>query len=72
MLHRMGEAVLLDGDLAYAVETFELALTNPLVKAFKVKYPDVTVEYNDLNSTELYNRFIAEIAAGSGTIPISM
>jgi hypothetical protein len=27
MLHRMGEAVLLDGDLAYAVETFELALT---------------------------------------------
>ena len=47
--------------------TTDAALVNPLVQAFKAKYPEVTVEYNDLNSTELYNRFIAEVAAGSGT-----
>ena len=27
----------------------------------------MSVEYTDLNSTELYNRFIAEEAAGQGT-----
>jgi iron(III) transport system substrate-binding protein len=47
--------------------TTDAALVNPLVKAFEAKYPEVTVEYTDLNSTELYNRFIAEIAAGAGT-----
>ena len=47
--------------------TTDAALVNPFVKAFEAKYPGLTVEYNDLNSTELYNRFIAEIAAGAGT-----
>jgi iron(III) transport system substrate-binding protein len=47
--------------------TTDAALVNPLVKAFEAKYPDVKVEYTDLNSTELYNRFIAEMAAGAGT-----
>ena len=27
-------------------------------------YPGIKVEYNDMNSTELYNRFISEQAAG--------
>jgi iron(III) transport system substrate-binding protein len=47
--------------------TTDAALVHPLVKAFEAKYPGVTVEYTDLNSTELYNRFIAEVAAGAGT-----
>ncbi len=32
----------------------------PLIKDFSALYPGVKVEYTDLNSTELYNRFIAE------------
>jgi iron(III) transport system substrate-binding protein len=47
--------------------TTDAAQVSPVVKAFEAKYPGVTVEYNDLNSTELYNRFIAEVAAGAGT-----
>ncbi|MEA2779806.1 MAG: iron(III) transport system substrate-binding protein [Rhodospirillaceae bacterium] len=47
--------------------TTDAALVHPFVKAFEAKYPGVTVEYTDLNSTELYNRFIAELAAGAGT-----
>src|SRR5436305_14063394 len=38
----------------------------PLIRDFNALYPDVKVEYNDMNSTELYNRFIAEVAAGQG------
>jgi iron(III) transport system substrate-binding protein len=38
----------------------------PLVKDFNALYPDVKVEYNDMNSTEMYNRFIAESASGQG------
>src|SRR6476660_6674624 len=38
----------------------------PLIKDFNALYPDVKVEYNDMNSTELYNRFIAEQASGQG------
>jgi iron(III) transport system substrate-binding protein len=37
----------------------------PLIQDFQKLYPGVTVEYSDLNSTELYNRFIAEAASGS-------
>src|SRR5579862_2073322 len=38
----------------------------PLIRDFNAVYPDIKVEYNDMNSTELYNRFIAEVAAGQG------
>jgi iron(III) transport system substrate-binding protein len=37
-----------------------------LLQDFKSLYPFLQVEYNDLNTTELYNRFVAETAAGSG------
>src|SRR5512132_68334 len=47
--------------------TTDAARASPLVKAFEAKYPGISVEYDDLNSTELYNRFISEEAAGSGT-----
>src|SRR5258708_25653623 len=42
----------------------------PLVKDFNALYPDVKVEYNDMNSTELYNRFIAEVASGQGSADV--
>jgi iron(III) transport system substrate-binding protein len=38
----------------------------PLIEDFNKVYPNIKVEYNDMNSTELYNRFIAEQAAGQG------
>jgi iron(III) transport system substrate-binding protein len=47
--------------------TTDAVSANPLVKDFEALYPSVKVEYSDLNSTELYNRFIAESAANNGT-----
>ena len=38
----------------------------PLIKDFNALYPDIKVEYNDMNSTEMYNRYIAEVAANQG------
>ena len=38
----------------------------PLIKDFNALHPDIKVEYNDMNSTEMYNRFIAESASGQG------
>jgi iron(III) transport system substrate-binding protein len=42
----------------------------PLIKDFSALYPNVKVEYNDMNSTEMYNRFIAEVAAGQGSADV--
>lgn len=47
--------------------TTDAVSSNPLVKDFEALYPGIKVEYSDLNSTELYNRFIAEAAANNGT-----
>jgi iron(III) transport system substrate-binding protein len=38
-----------------------------LIREFEATYPGVRVEYADQNSTEIYSRFIAEVAAGQGT-----
>jgi iron(III) transport system substrate-binding protein len=42
----------------------------PLIKDFNALYPGVVVEYNDMNSTEVYNRFISEAAAGGATADV--
>ncbi|TMG97912.1 MAG: ABC transporter substrate-binding protein [Betaproteobacteria bacterium] len=42
----------------------------PLIKDFNALYPNVKVEYNDMNSTEMYNRFIAEAASGQGSADV--
>ena len=42
----------------------------PLVKDFSALYPNIKVEYNDMNSTEMYNRFIAEAASGQGSADV--
>lgn len=47
--------------------TTDAVSATPLVKDFEAMYPGIKVEYSDLNSTELYNRFIAEAAANNGT-----
>jgi iron(III) transport system substrate-binding protein len=39
----------------------------PLIKDFNALYPGISVEYNDMNSTEVYNRYISEVAAGGAT-----
>jgi iron(III) transport system substrate-binding protein len=47
--------------------TTDSKIAEPLLKDFAALYPKIKVEYNDLNSTELYNRFISEVAAGGGS-----
>ena len=44
--------------------------TQPLINDFRAMYPGITVEYNDMNSTEVYNRFISEVAAGGNTADV--
>jgi iron(III) transport system substrate-binding protein len=39
----------------------------PLIKDFNTLYPGIKIEFNDMNSTEVYNRFISEAAAGGAT-----
>jgi iron(III) transport system substrate-binding protein len=47
--------------------TTDSKIADPLLKDFAALYPKIKVEYSDLNSTELYNRFISEVAAGGGS-----
>src|SRR3989440_10594280 len=42
----------------------------PLIKDFAALYPNVKVEYNDMTSTEMYTRFIAEAASGQGSADV--
>ncbi len=50
--------------------TTDTASANPLINDFKALYPGISVEYNDMNSTELYNRFISERAANAGSADV--
>jgi iron(III) transport system substrate-binding protein len=50
--------------------TTDSKIADPLLKDFAVLYPKIKVEYNDINSTELYNRFISEVAAGAGSADV--
>lgn len=38
---------------------------NHLIREFRAMYPAINVEYSNMSTTELYNRFISETAAGS-------
>lgn len=42
----------------------------PLIKDFQAAFPGISVEYNDMNTTEIYNRFISEKAAGGGSADV--
>ena len=50
--------------------TTDTAAANFLIKDFQSLYPGISVEYNDMNSTEIYNRFISERAAGGGSADV--
>jgi len=47
--------------------TTDAKLVTPLIKDFEAAFPGVKVEYTDLNSTEVYNRFISESAANAAS-----
>lgn len=47
--------------------TTDLKAAAPLIQGFETLYPGIKVEYNDMNSTELYNRYISEQASGSSS-----
>ncbi len=47
--------------------TTDAKLITPLIKDFEAAYPGVKVEYGDMNSTEVYNRFISENAANAAS-----
>ncbi len=44
--------------------TTDTKAASPLIKGFEAAFPGVKVEFNDMNSTELYNRYTSEQAAG--------
>ncbi|WP_051078326.1 ABC transporter substrate-binding protein [Leeia oryzae] len=50
--------------------TTDTALMQPLLKDFQKMYPAIKLEYNDVNSTELYNRYISETAAGGASADV--
>ncbi len=50
--------------------TTDTAAAGFLIKDFQVLHPGISVEYNDMNSTEVYNRFISERAAGAGSADV--
>ncbi len=50
--------------------TTDAAAAGFLIKDFQALYPGISVEYNDMNSTEVYNRFISERAAGAGSADV--
>lgn len=47
--------------------TTDIKAAGPLIQGFETTWPGIKVEYNDMNSTELYNRFISEQASGSNS-----
>src|SRR6202171_5427903 len=51
--------------------TTDAKLVTPLLKDFEAAFAGVKVEYTDLNSTEIYNRFISENAANAASaVPV--
>jgi iron(III) transport system substrate-binding protein len=50
--------------------TTDTKAAQPILKDFQALYPNVKVEYNDMNSTEAYSRFIAEAASGQGSADV--
>ncbi|MFD1627486.1 ABC transporter substrate-binding protein [Azospirillum griseum] len=45
----------------------DASAVSELLKGFEALYPKIKLEYADQNSTEMYNRFISEAAANTGT-----
>jgi iron(III) transport system substrate-binding protein len=50
--------------------TTDLSAVAALIRDFELLYPGVKVEYNDLNSSELHNRFLSETAANRASADV--
>ncbi|MEM4970062.1 MAG: extracellular solute-binding protein [Sulfolobales archaeon] len=50
--------------------TVDRPSAEPLLNAFKAKYPFIDLQYVELNSVQLYNRYVSERAAGAPTADI--
>ena len=50
--------------------TTDIAVAQPLVDDFQALYPRIAVEYEDLTSTELHHRFVAETQLGRDTADV--
>jgi iron(III) transport system substrate-binding protein len=50
--------------------TTDLAVARPLLDDFKALYPRIGVDYDDLTSTELHHRFVAETQLGGDTADV--
>lgn len=48
----------------------DIDLVNPLIKDFQSMYPGIKVEFNDINSAELFKRFTSETAAGKNVADV--
>ena len=44
--------------------TTDASVAKPLIADFRTMYPRIEISYEDLNSTELYHRFVAEVQLG--------
>lgn len=50
--------------------TTDLKAANPVIQGFESLYPGIKVEYNDMNSTELYSRYISEQASRANSTDV--
>ncbi|MEO5699632.1 MAG: ABC transporter substrate-binding protein [Casimicrobiaceae bacterium] len=50
--------------------TTDSKLISPVLRDFEAAYPGVKIEYGDMNSTEVYNRFISENAANAASADV--
>jgi iron(III) transport system substrate-binding protein len=50
--------------------TTDAKVAAPIIRDFQSIFPGVTVEFNDMNSTELYNRYFSEQAAEAASADI--
>src|ERR1700760_2426240 len=50
--------------------TTDAKVAAPIIKDFQATFPGVTVEFNDMNSTELYNRYVSEQAAEASSADV--
>jgi iron(III) transport system substrate-binding protein len=48
----------------------DLAAASPLIRDFQAMYTGVKIEYHDMNTTELYQRFISESADSGGSADV--
>jgi iron(III) transport system substrate-binding protein len=50
--------------------TTDAKVASPIIRDFQSMFPGVTVEFNDMNSTELYNRYVSEQAAEASSADV--